>query len=62
MNEKSNFVKQHPYDGQMIVNLYEVVSIDEAEDSYHAKVLLTDGKWIKLDISFEEAKKRVSAK
>lgn len=57
MKEDNLFVKQHPNDGDKLVNLKFVQIVDMSDDSYHAKVLMSDGEWIRVYKTPEEIKK-----
>ncbi|GEM_PF-975261 len=43
---------QHPHDGNMMVDLKDIIAIDIAADQYHALVFIRDGSWIRLKQSF----------
>jgi len=59
MSEKFNFVKQHPNDGDMLINLNTVHSIELSDDGYHAKVKMADGTWIRVDEFYDDIKKKL---
>ncbi len=59
MKEDNLFVKQHPNDGDKLINLKFVQVIDLSDDNYHAKVLTSDGTWVRVYETPEEIKKRL---
>lgn len=60
MSKQSNFVTQHPYDGDMVIDINTIQGIRLSKDEYNAEVLFND-TWIRITVEFEKAKKMASA-